>query len=56
MWLNVGDNQAVTYGGAQAETQIGGGLYDDPDGRKLWFSKGAIRITLTRKSYIAIRI
>lgn len=33
-WLNVGGNQAVTYGGVQAETQIGGGPYDDPDGRK----------------------
>ncbi|KIY67090.1 copper radical oxidase [Cylindrobasidium torrendii FP15055 ss-10] len=32
-WLNVGGNQAVTYGGLQAESQNGGGPYDDPDGR-----------------------
>ncbi|KAG6810066.1 hypothetical protein H0H92_013500 [Tricholoma furcatifolium] len=33
-WLNVGGNQAVTYGGAAAASQNGGGPYDDPDGRQ----------------------
>ncbi|KAL0956614.1 hypothetical protein HGRIS_002750 [Hohenbuehelia grisea] len=33
-WLNVGGNQAVTYGGEPAESQYGGGAYDDPDGRR----------------------
>ncbi|KAF9450694.1 copper radical oxidase [Macrolepiota fuliginosa MF-IS2] len=33
-WLNVGGNQAVTYGGAQADRQDGGGPYNDPDGRQ----------------------
>ncbi|KAJ7594515.1 glyoxal oxidase [Mycena floridula] len=33
-WLNVGGNQAVTYGGEAAESQTGGGVYDDPDGRR----------------------
>ncbi|KAL4078560.1 glyoxal oxidase [Scleroderma yunnanense] len=32
-WLNVGGNQAVTYGGAAAPSQTGGPPYDDPDGR-----------------------
>lgn len=31
-WLNVGGNQAVTYGGLVADSQFGGGPYDDPDG------------------------
>ncbi|KAJ3486444.1 hypothetical protein NLI96_g4231 [Meripilus lineatus] len=31
-WLNVGGNQAVTYGGLAAPSQTGGGAYDDPDG------------------------
>ena len=33
-WLNVGGNQAVTYGGATASSQTGGPPYDDPDGGK----------------------
>ncbi|KAF5361893.1 hypothetical protein D9756_002032 [Leucocoprinus leucothites] len=33
-WLNVGGNQAVTYGGAQAASQSGGLPYNDPDGRR----------------------
>ncbi|KAF9482234.1 copper radical oxidase [Pholiota conissans] len=33
-WLNVGGNQAVTYGGQPAASQNGGGAYDDPDGRQ----------------------
>ena len=33
-WLNAGGNQAVTYGGATAPSQNGGGPYDDPDGGK----------------------
>lgn len=33
-WLNVGGNQAVTYGGAAAPSQFGGGPYNDPDGRQ----------------------
>ncbi|KAG6891584.1 hypothetical protein C0992_003612 [Termitomyces sp. T32_za158] len=33
-WVNVGGNQAVTYGGAAAVSQNGGGPYDDPDGRQ----------------------
>ncbi|KAG6874492.1 hypothetical protein C0995_010402 [Termitomyces sp. Mi166 len=33
-WVNVGGNQAVTYGGAAAASQNGGGPYDDPDGRQ----------------------
>ncbi|KAF8070115.1 glyoxal oxidase [Lyophyllum atratum] len=33
-WVNVGGNQAVTYGGDAAPSQNGGGPYDDPDGRK----------------------
>ncbi|KAG9220580.1 hypothetical protein CCMSSC00406_0004036 [Pleurotus cornucopiae] len=33
-WLNIGGNQAVTYGGEPAESQHGGGAYDDPDGRR----------------------
>jgi len=33
-WLNVGGNQAVTYGGEEAPDQVGnGGPYHDPDGR-----------------------
>ncbi|KAK7692517.1 hypothetical protein QCA50_004145 [Cerrena zonata] len=31
-WVNVGGNQAVTFGGLQAASQNGGGPYDDPDG------------------------
>lgn len=31
-WLNVGGNQAVKAGGATADSQKGGGDYDDPDG------------------------
>ena len=31
-WLNVGGNQAVKEGGEQADSQNGGGIYDDPDG------------------------
>ncbi|KAM5534563.1 hypothetical protein V8D89_011767 [Ganoderma adspersum] len=31
-WLNVGGNQAVGPGGVQADSQLGGGIYDDPDG------------------------
>ncbi|KAJ8463198.1 hypothetical protein ONZ45_g17667 [Pleurotus djamor] len=33
-WLNIGGNQAVTWGGEPAESQNGGGPYDDPDGRR----------------------
>ncbi|PPQ72942.1 hypothetical protein CVT24_000185 [Panaeolus cyanescens] len=33
-WLNVGGNQAVTYGGLQAPSQFGGGPYNNPDGRQ----------------------
>jgi hypothetical protein len=33
-WLNVGGNQAVTFGGVAAASQLGGGPYDDPDGRQ----------------------
>ncbi|KAG6866368.1 hypothetical protein C0991_005289 [Blastosporella zonata] len=33
-WVNIGGNQAVTYAGAAAASQYGGGPYDDPDGRK----------------------
>ncbi|KAF9024558.1 copper radical oxidase [Hymenopellis radicata] len=33
-WLNVGGNQGVTYGGEAADSQTGGGAYDDPDGRQ----------------------
>ncbi|KJA20047.1 copper radical oxidase [Hypholoma sublateritium FD-334 SS-4] len=32
-WLNVGGNQAVTFGGNPAPSQHGGAPYDDPDGR-----------------------
>jgi hypothetical protein len=31
-WMNVGGNQAVTYGGATANSQTGGAPYDDLDG------------------------
>ncbi|KLO12283.1 glyoxal oxidase [Schizopora paradoxa] len=31
-WVNVGGNQAITYGGLQAASQTGGAPYDDPDG------------------------
>ncbi|KAL4246190.1 Copper radical oxidase [Abortiporus biennis] len=31
-WLNVGGNQAVKQGGVTADSQTGGGIYDDPDG------------------------
>ena len=31
-WLVVGGNQAVTTGGATANSQTGGPPYDDPDG------------------------
>ncbi|OBZ70682.1 Galactose oxidase [Grifola frondosa] len=31
-WVNVGGNQAVTYGGLAASSQTGGLPYDDPDG------------------------
>lgn len=31
-WLNVGGNQAVTYGGVTDPSQTGGPPYDDPDG------------------------
>ena len=33
-WLNVGGNRAVTFGGVAADSQNGGGPYDDPDGRQ----------------------
>ena len=33
-WLNVGGNQAVKPGGDPADSQKGGGVYDDPDGGK----------------------
>ena len=33
-WLNIGGNQAVTFGGLAAASQNGGGPYDDPDGRQ----------------------
>ncbi|KAJ3574744.1 hypothetical protein NP233_g1539 [Leucocoprinus birnbaumii] len=33
-WLNVGGNQAVGYGGAQAASQLGGPPYNDADGRR----------------------
>lgn len=33
-WLNVGGNQAVSYGGNPAMSQTGGAPYDDPDGGK----------------------
>ena len=33
-WLNVGGNQAVTFGGLADASQSGGGPYDDPDGRQ----------------------
>ena len=33
-WLNVGGNQAVTYGGLTAASQTGGPPYDDGDGGK----------------------
>ncbi|KAG7446598.1 glyoxal oxidase [Guyanagaster necrorhizus] len=33
-WLNVGGNQAVTYGGLTATSQKGGKPYNDPDGRQ----------------------
>ncbi len=32
-WLNVGGNQAVTYGGEPADSQTGGPPYYNPDGR-----------------------
>ncbi|PFH46183.1 copper radical oxidase [Amanita thiersii Skay4041] len=32
-WVNVGGNQAVTWGGLPAESQNGGPPYEDPDGR-----------------------
>ncbi|KAF8629225.1 hypothetical protein AX17_005808 [Amanita inopinata Kibby_2008] len=32
-WINVGGNQAVTWGGLEAPGQNGGPPYDDPDGR-----------------------
>ncbi|OJA12656.1 hypothetical protein AZE42_08700 [Rhizopogon vesiculosus] len=31
-WLNVGGNQAVTYGGVTAQSELGGLPYDDSDG------------------------
>jgi hypothetical protein len=31
-WVNVGGNQAITYGGATAMSQNGGPPYNDPDG------------------------
>ncbi|KAI0305706.1 glyoxal oxidase [Multifurca ochricompacta] len=33
-WVNIGGNQAVTYGGATALSQNGGSPYNDPDGGK----------------------
>lgn len=33
-WVNIGGNQGVTYGGAPAASQNGGGPYQDPDGRQ----------------------
>ncbi|KAH7920713.1 glyoxal oxidase [Leucogyrophana mollusca] len=33
-WINVGGNQAVTYGGNAAPSQTGGAPYNDPDGGK----------------------
>ncbi|RXW13336.1 hypothetical protein EST38_g12519 [Candolleomyces aberdarensis] len=33
-WINVGGNQAVTWGGNAADRQDGGGPYNDPDGRQ----------------------
>lgn len=33
-WLNVGGNQAITWGGVTATSQTGGAPYDDYDGGK----------------------
>ncbi|KAJ7497677.1 glyoxal oxidase [Mycena latifolia] len=33
-WINIGGNQAVTYGGDATGDPSGGGPYDDPDGGK----------------------
>ncbi|KAJ2926787.1 hypothetical protein H1R20_g10295, partial [Candolleomyces eurysporus] len=33
-WINVGGNQAVTWGGNAVDRQDGGGPYNDPDGRQ----------------------
>ncbi|KAJ7745446.1 glyoxal oxidase, partial [Mycena maculata] len=33
-WINIGGNQAVTYGGDAAASSSGAGPYDDPDGGK----------------------
>ncbi|KAF5385893.1 hypothetical protein D9615_002586 [Tricholomella constricta] len=33
-WVNIGGNQAVTYGGEAAPSQHGGGPYNNPDGRR----------------------
>ncbi|KAJ6521956.1 glyoxal oxidase [Mycena vulgaris] len=33
-WINIGGNQAVTYGGDAANDPSGAGPYDDPDGGK----------------------
>jgi hypothetical protein len=37
-WLNIGGNQGVTYAGEAADSQMGGGPYDDPDGRQSYVS------------------
>ncbi|OBZ69385.1 hypothetical protein A0H81_10610 [Grifola frondosa] len=32
IWVNIGGNQAVTYGALAASSQMGDQPYDDPDG------------------------
>lgn len=44
-WINVGGNQAITYGGLQAASQNGGAPYDDPDGRQSYVPFATLTLT-----------
>ena len=59
-WLNVGGNQAVKQGGDPADSQKGGGVYDDPDGGKscVAFSYSSVRprgLTVVSRGQCAVR-
>ena len=52
-WLNVGGNQAVAPGGVQAQSQLGGGIYDDPDGGRSYVHSHLVE---TRYCMVNVRL
>lgn len=50
-WVNVGGNQAVTYGGLAAASQTGGPPYDDGDGGKSCVFELALQCTTNLGSF-----